>query len=72
VLPEVDGEFEEELGYGEREIVVTQPRPPLNRAQDAVASALGQGNRIPLLVLSAVMIALGVWLRRWARRAISE
>jgi hypothetical protein len=70
--PQADGTFGEELGYGEREVVLTEPRAPLSRAQDAIGSALGSGDRVRLLVLSALMVGGSLWLRRWARRAIAE
>jgi hypothetical protein len=46
--------------------------PPLSRASDAVGSLLGNGDRLHLLVLSGLMVAGSLWLRRWSRRAIAE
>ena len=72
-LPEAPGSYDQELGYGQRELVVAEPGPPLGRAaQDAVTAALDNGNRVRLLVLGALMVAAAVWMRRWARRAIAE
>lgn len=72
-LPQADGSFEQELGYEERELVVAEPRrPPLSRATDAVGTTLGGGNRLPLLVLSGLLVGGALWLRRWARRAIAD
>lgn len=57
-----------ELGYGQRELMVAEPAAPLSRAQDAVTSALGNGDRARLLVLSVVLVGASLWLRRWAHR----
>lgn len=71
-LPQDLGEYGSELGYQERELVVAEPRAPLSRAQEAVTSALLTGERVRLLVLSALMVGGSLWLRRWARRVIAD
>lgn len=72
VAPQAAGAYDQELGYGERELVVRAPQAPLSRAQDAVTDTLGTGNRWQLLVLSALMVGASVWLRRWTRRALAD
>lgn len=72
VLPQDDGSYEQELGYGEREIVVPEPRGPVSRAQEAPSATLWTGECIGLVVLSLLLVAGSVWLRRWTRRAIAE
>lgn len=71
-LPQAPGAVDQELGYGEQEVVVREPRQPLNRAQDAVGAALGSGDRWRLIGLSVLMIGGSLWLRRWARRIVAD
>lgn len=69
--PQADGTFGSDLGYAAPDAVLTTPRSPAARAQDALTS-VPAGERLRLLVLSALMIGAAVWLRRWARRAIAD
>lgn len=66
------GSFDAELGYGEQELVVRERRAPLGRAGDAIGATVATGERVRLLVLSGLMIGGALWLRRWARRVITE
>lgn len=71
-LPQSSGTFAPELGYAEQELVVREPSAPLPRAAAAVGSALGTGERIRMLVLALLLVGAALWLRRWARRVITE
>lgn len=70
--PTTAGEYGADLGYGGREVLVAEPRAPLSGAQEAVGSVLGTGERVRLLVLSALMVGGSLWLRRWTRQLVAE
>ena len=69
--PVPDGAYDTTLGYAEQERVLSTVRPPGPRVPDSVAS-LATPDRLRLAVLCGLMIAVSVWLRRWARRAIAD
>jgi hypothetical protein len=67
-----DGSYDVTLGFSPPEAATGGvPRPPAARARDAVDGLLS-ADRLPLLVLSAVLVGGAAWLRRWTRRAITD